>query len=91
MANTCYHGLIWCRQVAIFYTASPSTRDSLCSEALEKVATAGSAAKHYVRVVKKLGNDLAEYFEKESKRYALVICCRHLRQSLTFTSFLFLS
>jgi len=56
------------RQVAIFYTASPSTRDSLCSEALEIVATAGSAAEHYVRVVKKLGNYSAEYIEKESKR-----------------------
>lgn len=55
-----------------FYSASSSARDSLYSEALEIVATAGSAAKHYVRVMEKLANGSAEYIEKESKRYAFM-------------------
>ena len=55
-----------------FYTASSSARDSLYKEALEIVATAGSAAKHYIRVMEKLTKGSAEYIEKESKRYALI-------------------
>jgi protein disulfide-isomerase A6 len=43
----------------------------LYSEALKIVAIAGSAAKHYVRVMEKLVNGSAGYIEKESKRYAL--------------------
>jgi hypothetical protein len=35
----------------MFYTASPSSRNSLYSKALEIVATLGSTAKHYVRVM----------------------------------------
>jgi protein disulfide-isomerase A6 len=65
----------------MFYTASSSARDSLYSEALEIVTTAGSAAKHYVLVMEKLASGLARYIERESKRYALVVCRRHLRQS----------
>jgi protein disulfide-isomerase A6 len=53
-----------------FYIASSSARDSLYSEALGIVATAGSAAKHYIRVMEKLANGSAGYIEKESKRYA---------------------
>lgn len=53
-----------------FYIASSSARDSLYSEALEIVATAGSAAKHYIRVMEKLANGSVGYIEKESKRYA---------------------
>ena len=63
-----------------FYTASASARDSLYSEALEIVATADSAAKHYVRVMEKLAKGSAGYIEKESKRYALTTCHRYLRQ-----------
>ena len=59
-----------------FYTASSSARDSLYSEARELAATAGSAAKHYVRVMEKLVNGSAGYIEKESKRYAHVTTCR---------------
>ena len=59
-----------------FYTASSSARDSLYSEAQELAATAGSAAKHYVRVMEKLVNGSAGYIEKESKRYALITTCR---------------
>ena len=59
-----------------FYTASSSARDSLYSEARELAATAGSAAKYYVRVMEKLVNGSAGYIEKESKRYAHVTTCR---------------
>lgn len=52
-----------------FFTASPSVRNTLYSEALELVSTAGSAAKYYVRVMEKLINGSTEYIEKESKRY----------------------
>ena len=68
-----------------FYTASASARDSLYSEALQIVATAGSAAKHYVRVMEKLINGSAGYIEKESKRYALTVCHRHLRMPIFFS------
>jgi protein disulfide-isomerase A6 len=67
-----------------FYTASASARDSLYSEALEIVATAGSAAKHYIRAMEKLANGSAGYIEKESKRYALMACHRHLRMPTFF-------
>ena len=55
-----------------YYTASASARESLYSEALGIVATAGSAAKHYVRVMEKLANGSTGYIEKESKRYVLI-------------------
>ena len=53
-----------------FFAAAPSARDSLYSEAVALAATAGSAAKHYVRVMEKLVNGSADYIEKETKRYA---------------------
>jgi protein disulfide-isomerase A6 len=67
-----------------FYTAPASARDSLYSEALEIVATADSAAKHYVRVMEKLANGSAGYIEKETKRYAVMACRRHLRMPTLF-------
>ncbi|KDR76236.1 hypothetical protein GALMADRAFT_247528 [Galerina marginata CBS 339.88] len=51
-----------------FFTASTSARDSLYKEALELAAGAGSASKHYLRVMEKVANGTAEYIEKESKR-----------------------
>ena len=54
-----------------FFTASPSIRDALYSEALELVASAGSSAKHYVRVMEKIVNGSVGYIEKETKRYTL--------------------
>jgi len=51
-----------------FYTASASARESLYSEALEIAKTAGSAAKHYIRVMEKLTNGSTGYIEKEFKR-----------------------
>lgn len=72
-----------------FYTASSSARDSLYSEAQGLIATAGSAAKHYVRVMEKVVNGSTGYIEKETKRCALITTCRwHLRQcQLFFFSF----
>jgi len=67
-----------------FYTASASARGSKYSEALEIVATAGSAAKHYVRVMEKLTSGSVGYIEKESKRYVLLACRRRLRQCQLF-------
>jgi len=61
-----------------FFSASSSARDSLYSEALEIVATAGSAAKHYVRVMEKLANGSAGYIEKESKRLQGILSKRNL-------------
>lgn len=60
-----------------FYSASQGARDTLYSEALEIVATAGSAAKHYIRVMDKLANGSAGYIEKESKRCVLPAYRRH--------------
>ena len=71
-----------------FYSASSSTRDSLYSEALEIAATAGSAAKHYVRAMEKLANGSAGYIEKESKRYALTACHPTSTAMPTFLSFI---
>lgn len=64
-----------------FYAASASARDSLYSEALDIVATAGSAAKHYVRVMEKLTNGSAGYIEKESKRLEGILLKRNLAPS----------
>ena len=61
-----------------FYTASAGARESLYSEALEIARNAGSAAKHYTRVMEKLTNGSAGYIEKEFKRYAFTAyhrCC----------------
>ena len=71
-----------------FYTASSSARDSLYSEAQGLIATAGSAAKHYVRVMEKVVNGSTGYIEKETKRCALITTCRcHLQQCQHFFHF----
>ena len=72
-----------------FYAASPSVRDSLYSEAVEIVATAGSAAKHYVRVMEKLAKGSAGYIEKESKRCSLTCLSSTSTAMLTFYSAFF--
>jgi protein disulfide-isomerase A6 len=64
-----------------FYTASSSARESLYSEALEIVTTAGSAAKYYVRVMEKIINGSAGYIEKESKRLQGIISKGNLASS----------
>ena len=51
-----------------FFTASAAARHSLHKEALELVATAGVASKHYLRVMEKVINGATGYVEKESKR-----------------------
>ncbi|KAF8806958.1 disulfide isomerase [Phlegmacium glaucopus] len=64
-----------------FFTASESARDSLYSEAVELVASAGSASKHYIRVMEKLVKDPAGYVEKESKRLEGILAKRNLAAS----------
>jgi hypothetical protein len=57
---------------------SSSARDSLYSEALEIVATAGSAAKTLCSC-REACQRFSMVHWKESKRYALMACHRHLR------------
>jgi protein disulfide-isomerase A6 len=61
-----------------FFTASASARDSLYKEALELAAAAGSASKHYIRVMEKVANGTTGYVEKESKRLNSILEKRNI-------------
>lgn len=52
-----------------FFISAGSARNSIYQEAVALGDKAGTASKHYLRVMEKLVNGAEGYLEKESKRY----------------------
>jgi len=61
-----------------FFVATGSARNSIYKEAVALAGKAGTASKHYLRVMEKLVNGAEGYLEKESKRLASIIQKRGL-------------
>jgi protein disulfide-isomerase A6 len=60
-----------------FLVATSDLRDSIYKEALVVADAAGSASKHYIRVMEKIVNGSEEYLDKEVKRYGLSVTSWH--------------
>jgi len=51
-----------------FFVAAANKKQTIYKEAAKLAASAGVAAKHYIRVMEKVVNSSEAYIEKESKR-----------------------
>ncbi|KAF8233197.1 disulfide isomerase [Tricholoma matsutake] len=64
-----------------FFIATADARDSLYKQATVLAASAGTASRHYLRVMEKLVNGTEGYVEKETKRLASILKKRDLTPS----------